>query len=58
MIQHRVKLADHTPIRKPYPLLYALREELWNEVDSILEMGVMSSTHCPSSWLTRKLVNI
>ena len=41
MIQHRVILTDDTPIRcKPYPLWYAMREELWNEVDSMLEMGV------------------
>ena len=41
VIQHRVKLTDDTPICcKPYPLLYAMREELQNEVDSMLEMGV------------------
>ena len=38
VIQHRVKLTDDTPIRcKLYPLPYALREELHNEVDSMLE---------------------
>ena len=43
VIQHRVKLTDDTPIRcKPYPLSYTMREELWNEVDSMLEMGVVS----------------
>ena len=42
VIQHRVKLADDTPIRcKTYPLQYAMREELRNEVDSMLEMGAM-----------------
>ena len=42
VIQHRVKLTDDTSICcKPYPLLYAMREELWNEVDSLLEMGVV-----------------
>ena len=40
MIQHRVKLIDDTPIRcKPYPLPYAMTEELENEVDRMLEMG-------------------
>ena len=35
LIQHRVKLTDDTTIRcKPYPLPYAIREELQNEVDS------------------------
>ena len=47
-IQQRVKLTDDTPIRcKPYPLPYALREELWNEVDSMLEMGVMIPSTLP-----------
>ena len=42
VIQHRVKLTDVTPIRcKPYPLPYTMREELQNEVDSMLEMGVV-----------------
>ena len=42
VIQHRVKLIDDTPIHcKPYPLPYAMREELWNEVDRMLEMGVV-----------------
>ena len=40
VIQHRVKLTDDTPIGcKPYPLPYAMREELRNEADSMLEMG-------------------
>ena len=39
VIQHRVNLTHDTPIRsKPYPLPKALREELWNEVDNMLEM--------------------
>ena len=42
VIQHRVKLKDNTLIRcKPYPLPYAKREELRNEVDSMLEMREM-----------------
>ena len=37
VIQHRVKVTDDTPIRcKPYPLPYAMREELQNEVNSML----------------------
>ena len=46
VIQHRVKLIDDTPICcKPYPLPYAMREELQNEADSMLEMGVVTITH-------------
>ena len=42
VIQHQIKVTDDTPIRcKPYPLRYAMREELRNEVDSMLEMGVV-----------------
>ena len=55
LIQHRVKLTDDTTIHcKPYPLPYAIREELQNEVDSMLEMRVVRpSTHHPSLWLRR-----
>ena len=35
----QIKLTDDTPIRcKPYPLPYAMREELRKEVDTMLEM--------------------
>ena len=38
----QIRLTDDTQIRcKPYPLLYAMREELRNEVDTMLEMGVV-----------------
>ena len=49
VIQHRVKLTDDTPIRcKPYPLLYAMKEELRNEVDSMLDsMGVVRPSTSP-----------
>ena len=39
VIQHRVKLTDDTPtFCKNYSLPYAIREELWNEVGSMLEI--------------------
>ena len=39
VIQHRGKLTDDTPIHcKHYSLLYAMRKELPNKVDSMLEM--------------------
>ena len=42
VIQHQNKLTGDTPIRcKPYPLPYAMREELRDEVDTMLEMGVV-----------------
>ena len=48
VIQHHIKLADDMPIRcKPYPLPYAMREELRNEVDATLEMGVLRPSTSP-----------
>ena len=42
------KLTDDTPVRcKPYPLPYAMREELRNKVDTVLEMGVMRPSTSP-----------
>ena len=48
MIQRRVKMKDNTSIRcKPHLLPYAKREELWNEVDSMLEKGEMRPSTSP-----------
>ena len=48
LIQHQIKLTDETPIRcKPYPLPYAMRDELRNEVDTILEIGVVRPSTSP-----------
>ena len=48
VIQHQIRLSDDTPIRcKPYPLTYAMREELRNEVDTMLEMGVVRPSTSP-----------
>ena len=47
MIQHRVKLTDDTPIRrKSYPLRFAMREELQNEVDSMVKKKDGSNRVC------------
>ena len=60
MIQHQIKLTDDTPIRcKPYSLPFAMRKELKNEVDSMLEMGVMrpsTSTYVLPIVMVRKKV--
>ena len=53
VIQQQIKLTDDMPIRcKPHPLPYAIREELKNKVDSMLQMGVgrQRRTCRPSSW--------
>ena len=55
VIQHRVKLTDDTPIGcKPYPLPYAMREELRNEVDSMLEMGGVRPCVSPIAMVEKK----
>ena len=42
-----IQLTDDTPIRcNPYPLPYAMRE-LRNEVDTMLEMGVVRPSTLP-----------
>ena len=51
VIQHRIRVTDDTPIIcKPYPLPYAMREELRNEVDTMLEMGVVRPSTSPYTW--------
>ena len=44
VIQHRVKLTDDTPICCKQ---YTMREELQNEMDSMLEMGVVRPSTSP-----------
>ena len=58
VIQRRVKLTDDATICcKPYPLGYTMREKLRNEVDSILEMGVVRPSTSPyASPIVRKMV--
>ena len=48
VVQHRVKLTDDTPIRcKPYLLPYAMGEEIRNEVDRMVEKGVVRPSTSP-----------
>ena len=48
VIQHQIRLTDDTPIIcKPYPLPYAMLEELRGEVDTMLEMGVVRPSTSP-----------
>ena len=55
VIQDREKLKDNTTIRcKPYPLRYAKREELRNEVDSMLEVGEMRPSASPIVMVKKK----
>ena len=60
VIQHQIKLTDNkltddTPIRfKPYPLPYAMGKELRNEVDTVLEMGVVRPSTSPIVMVKKK----
>ena len=48
VIQHKLKLTDDTPICcKLYGLLYAMREELRKEEESMLDMGVVRPSTSP-----------
>ena len=47
-IEHRINLIDEEPVRlKPYPLLYALRQELKEEIKEMLDMGVIRKSSSP-----------
>ena len=42
VIQHQITLTDSTPIRsKPYPLPYAIRENLKTEIQEMLDLGII-----------------
>ena len=47
-IEHRINLVNEEPVRlKPYPLPYALRQELENEIKDMLHMGVIRKSSPP-----------
>ena len=48
VIQHQITLTDSTPIRsKPYPLPYAIRENLKTEIQEMLDLGIIRSSASP-----------
>ena len=48
VIQHQITLTDCTPIRsKPYPLPYAIRENLKTEIQEMLELGIIPASASP-----------
>ena len=47
-IEHRINLIDEEPVRlKPYPLPYALRQELKDEIKEMLDIGVIRKSSSP-----------
>ena len=48
VIQHQITLTDSTPIRsKPYPLPYAVRENLKTEIQEMLDLGIIRTSTSP-----------
>ena len=48
VIRHRLTLTDDKPIRsKPYPLPYAKRANLKEEIDKMLKAGIIQETNSP-----------
>ncbi|XP_072015789.1 uncharacterized protein [Amphiura filiformis] len=46
--KHTIVVTDETPIRRrPYPIPHALREEVQRDIESMLEMGVISKSNSP-----------
>ena len=47
-IEHRINLMDEEPVRlKPYPLRYALRQELKDKIREMLDMGAIRKLSSP-----------
>ena len=48
VIQHQITLTDSTPIRsKPYPLPYAIRDNLKTEIQEMLDLGIIPTSASP-----------
>ena len=48
VIQHQITLTDSAPIRsKPYPLPYAIRENLKTEIQEMLDLGIIRISASP-----------
>ena len=48
MIEHKIELTDNNPVRsQPYPLPYALREDLKREIQDMLSLGIIRESNSP-----------
>ena len=48
IIEHKIKLTDNNPVRsRPYPLPYALRENLKREIQDMLSLGIIRESNSP-----------
>ena len=48
MIEHKIELTDNNPVRsRPYPLPYAMRENLKKEIEDMLSLGIIRESNSP-----------
>ena len=48
MIKHKIELTENNPIRsRPYPLPYAMRENLKREIEGMLRFGIIGESSSP-----------
>ena len=48
MIEHKIELTDNTPVRsRPFPLPYAMRENLKREIEDMLSLGIIRESNSP-----------
>ena len=48
MIERKIELTDNNPVRsRPYPLPYAMRENLEKEIKDMLSLGIMRESDSP-----------
>ena len=48
MIEHKIELTDNNPVRsRPYPLPYALRENLKREIEDLISLGIIRESNSP-----------
>ena len=48
MIEHKIELTNNNPVRsRPYPLPYAMRENLKREIQDMLSLGIIRESNSP-----------
>ena len=48
VIEHKIELTDNNPVRsRPYPLPYAMRENLKREIQDMLSLGIIRESNSP-----------
>ena len=48
MIDHKIEITDNNPVRsRPYPLPYAIRENVKREIEDMLSLGIIRESNSP-----------